>query len=168
MLAIFVIVGLVGSDASVISSTGHSDETNIIGTYGDDCIGNLYMNHDGSFENAYRWQFEGCQPPYYGALAEVFDLGQDAINRTAMWLTQTGNFSGQPLDAYVWDGGIGSDPGAVIYFSQGNCGWFVATDEDGPSGYPWTNVAPGIGFPTGWQHAADIFGACQSFGFGVY
>lgn len=41
-----------------------------------------------------------------------------------------------------WPDWPGSDPG-----------WFVVTDENGPgNGCPRTNIAPGIGYPTGWQH----------------
>lgn len=32
------------------------------------------------------------------------------------------------------------------------CGWFICADEDGFEGCSWTKIAPGIGYPTGWQH----------------
>jgi hypothetical protein len=33
------------------------------------------------------------------------------------------------------------------------CPWFIAGDENGPgTGCPRTKIAPGIGYPTGWQH----------------
>jgi hypothetical protein len=51
------------------------------------------------------------------------------------------------------------------------CGWYTASDENGPDqGCPRTNVAPGIGYPTGWQHpdAIPIFGACRHLGIREY
>ena len=47
-------------------------------------------------------------------------------------------------------------------------GFFVAADEDGPGGHPWTNIAPGIGYPTGWQPANTIWRDCQSLGIGIH
>ena len=47
-------------------------------------------------------------------------------------------------------------------------GWFIAIDQNGPGGHPWTNIAPGIGFPTGWHDPEVVWGATQSLGFGVY
>ncbi len=48
------------------------------------------------------------------------------------------------------------------------CSWYIAVDEDGPEGHPWTNVAPGVGYPTGWQHPAVIWGVTSSLGIGFY
>jgi hypothetical protein len=43
-----------------------------------------------------------------------------------------------------------------------------SADENGPGGHPWTHVAPGFGYPTGWQHPATIWGETRSLGMGVY
>jgi len=48
------------------------------------------------------------------------------------------------------------------------CAWYIGADLDGFGGYPWTNCAPGSGYPTGWQNPAIVWGSCQSLGFGVY
>lgn len=46
-------------------------------------------------------------------------------------------------------------------------GWFVAADETGDgAGTPRTKIAPGIGYPTGWQHpsAHPAFANCRDLG----
>lgn len=48
------------------------------------------------------------------------------------------------------------------------CGWFCAADLDGPGGYPWTYIAPGIGYPTGWNDPSIIWGQTQSLGLAAY
>jgi hypothetical protein len=48
------------------------------------------------------------------------------------------------------------------------CGYFVAADLDGFGGCPFTNIAPGIGYPTGWQNASNVWGATQSIGIGAW
>jgi hypothetical protein len=53
-------------------------------------------------------------------------------------------------------------------FAWMECPWCIASDEDGFGGHPWTNVAPGIGYPTGWQNPGVLWGPCQSLGFGVF
>lgn len=50
-------------------------------------------------------------------------------------------------------------------------GWYVAADENGfGGGLPRTNIAPGIGFPTGWQHpnVVSTFAGCQDLGIATY
>jgi len=50
-------------------------------------------------------------------------------------------------------------------------GWYVAADENGfGGGCPRTNIAPGIGYPTGWQHpnVVSSFAGCMDLGIGVY
>jgi hypothetical protein len=100
------------------------------------------VNHDWSFENAYAWSCDGSIPPYYGAWEEAFDLGPGVVECGAYWFTQIGYFPSLPMDAYVWQGGAG--------------------------GCPWTCIAPGIGYPTGWQHPSVVFPHCRSLGIGVY
>ena len=46
--------------------------------------------------------------------------------------------------------------------------YFIASDENGPGGHPWTNIAPGIGYPTGWNHPNVVWPDCQSLGIGFY
>jgi len=50
-------------------------------------------------------------------------------------------------------------------------GWYVASDENGfGGGLPRTNIAPGIGYPTGWNHpnVVSTFAGCQDLGIGTY
>ena len=48
-------------------------------------------------------------------------------------------------------------------------GWYIAADEDGPAdGLPRTNIAPGIGYTTGWNHVNVAFPHCQDLGIGTY
>jgi hypothetical protein len=47
------------------------------------------------------------------------------------------------------------------------CAWYVAADETGDGlGIPRTKIAPGIGYPTGWQHpnVQPIFANCRDLG----
>jgi hypothetical protein len=50
------------------------------------------------------------------------------------------------------------------------CGWFTASDEDGFAGCRLTKIAPGIGYPTGWQDCTIVgtFAGCQSLGLGIW
>ncbi len=205
LLAVLVLAA--GANAADFTSTGYSKETTINVLGSDQCTATLYYNHDGSFENGYCWQMGGVVPgTTYGAFGEGFDLGQGLVECAAIWVTQTGSWFGQPVDIYLWSGGVTGVPGDVMWVNTGQqfqqigfwpsitqndfeigycldgeftvgywadfstdvCGWYIASDEDGFGGYPWTNVAPGIGFPTGWQSPAVVWGVCQSLGFGVY
>jgi len=66
----------------------------------------------------------------------------------------------------------GSIPGQAGGFTVGYwgdwpsapCGYFVAADLDGPGGRPWTYIAPGIGYPTGWNDPSMVWGPTQSLG----
>jgi hypothetical protein len=47
-------------------------------------------------------------------------------------------------------------------------GWFCGADLNGFGGIPWTYIAPGIGYPTGWNDPSIIWGPTQSMGCGAY
>jgi hypothetical protein len=51
---------------------------------------------------------------------------------------------------------------------SGPCAWYVAADLDGDEGHPWTNIAPGIGYPTGWNDVSSVWGYTPSIGIGAY
>ncbi|MBD3236627.1 MAG: hypothetical protein GF330_07980 [Candidatus Eisenbacteria bacterium] len=53
-------------------------------------------------------------------------------------------------------------------FTEQPLQWCICADEDGPGGYPWTCVMPGLGYPTGWNHPEVVFGTCQSLLIGAY
>jgi len=48
------------------------------------------------------------------------------------------------------------------------CPYFIGADLDGFGGCPYTNIAPGIGYPTGWQNASTVWGPTQALGIGVW
>jgi hypothetical protein len=50
------------------------------------------------------------------------------------------------------------------------CPWYVASDTNGPAGHPWTDIVPGIGFPSGWRSPAVVggWGPVTSLGIGYY
>ncbi len=47
-------------------------------------------------------------------------------------------------------------------------GWYTCFDLDGPQGMSRTNIAPGIGYPTGWQDVSTIFEPIRNLGIGAY
>jgi hypothetical protein len=169
--------------------------------------GALVCDHDGSFESAYAWQGQDEAAPYYGAFAEAYDLGEGTITCGAFWLTSlSGWYTPDTADCYVWAGGVGSAPGAVLaavlsvplsgvppwpqvnenvvemhvavegafaigYWGPwaGDLAWYYcAADLDGPVGHPWTCIAPGSGYASGWQDPSIIWGPTRSMGLGVY
>ncbi len=59
--------------------------------------------------------------------------------------------------------------GYYVDLSGSPCQFFVAVDEGNGGGHPWTNVAPGGGYPSGWQHPGVVWGMMDiSLGIGVY
>jgi len=48
------------------------------------------------------------------------------------------------------------------------CAYFVGADTDGFGGCPMTNIAPGIGYPTGWNSVSTVWGPTQSIGIGAW
>ena len=53
-------------------------------------------------------------------------------------------------------------------FSTQGCGYYVAADLNGPGGCPMTNIAPGIGYPTGRNNASVVWGPVQAIGIGSW
>ena len=45
---------------------------------------------------------------------------------------------------------------------------FICADQDGPGGHPWTCIAPGIAYPSGWQHPSIVWGDCASLVIGPF
>jgi hypothetical protein len=198
----------VAANASNPVQLGISNDVIVIGSGADACAnGVLNVNHDGSFENGYAWQYAGSVAPYYGAFGEGYDLGTGTVFCGAYWpSTMPGYFYGQSADCYVWDGGVGGAPGAVLGVTTGVvfpnvpnwpaaaqndvdlnvavtgpftvgfwgnwpgalCGYFCCADLNGFGGYPWTNIAPGIGYPTGWNDPSIVWGTTQSMAIGAW
>jgi hypothetical protein len=206
---LMALLGIAGSAcAADLASTGSSANTTVIPSGSDDCSETLYYNHDGSFENGFCWQYGGVVPPTCGAFGEGFDMPFSGclIECIDLWVTQIGNYSGQSLDLFLWEGGVNSPPGGVIHvvtgvtlsnvplwpalgqnpiefhggagghftvgfwtdFSVQTCQWYIGCDENGFGGHPWTNIAPGLGYPTGWQNPAVVWDICHSLGIGIH
>jgi hypothetical protein len=203
LLAVLALVGAAG--AADYSELGYSEDTIVISDQSDQCSGVMIYNHDFSFENGYCWQYGGIVPPYYGCFAEGFDVGAVNVECGLYWLSQIGYYMGQPLDAYVWAGGVTGPPGDVLCvtpgvtglnigywpsctmneveigccvpgefttgywadFSAMVCQWYCCADLNGFGGFPWTCIAPGIGYPTGWQDPTLIWGTTQSMAIGA-
>jgi hypothetical protein len=53
-------------------------------------------------------------------------------------------------------------------YSNQPCGYFVAADTNGFGGCPYTNIAPGIGYPTGWNNVSVVWGRTVSIGIAVW
>jgi hypothetical protein len=51
-------------------------------------------------------------------------------------------------------------------FAGGPANFGCAMDQDGFGGVPRTNIAPAIGYPTGWNHPSVAGYALQAFGLG--
>ena len=201
------LLAVMPSGASNAVSLGYSDETTIVGPQRECSGGTLVYNHDGSFENGYIWQYGGLVPPYYGAFGEAYDLTCGTVRCAAFWLTTLpGGWWDQDTDCYIWDGGLGEEPGLVVAVVSGvwfsnipnwpavgrndvdmnvsvsgpftigywtDCPlsspyFFCAADENGPGGHPWTCIAPGIGYPTGWQHPSVVWPDARSIGCGLW
>lgn len=59
-----------------------------------------------------------------------------------------------------WLGFWGEWPGSSTEY-------YVGADLDGPGGCPMTNIAPGIGYPSGWQPVSVAFGPTSALGIGA-
>lgn len=106
-------------------------------------------NQAGQSMDVYVWSDNGTDDP--GAvIALVPDVDPGTV---ATWPAVSAH--SVPLDVLVsgnwWVGYWGDWPGA-------NAGWFVAADENGPGGNPRTEIAPGIGYASGWYHPGIVFG----------
>jgi hypothetical protein len=44
-------------------------------------------------------------------------------------------------------------------FSRQPPGYFIPVDYDGLEGCPFTNIAPAVGYPTGWHHVDVVWGS---------
>jgi hypothetical protein len=68
-----------------------------------------------------------------------------------------------PVSGSFWVGEWGNWPG-----HPGTCTWFMAVDQDGNEpGCPFTYIAPGLGWPSGWQHADVVWGQGSTKALGI-
>lgn len=92
----------------------------IVPTVAESCSdANLLVHHDGSFENGFAWEWLGVGPPYTGAFAESYVLGPGMVECVSLWHSQIGLYAGQSTDVFVWEGGVTTEPGAVLAVATG-------------------------------------------------
>ncbi|MFN8549649.1 MAG: hypothetical protein U0527_17185 [Candidatus Eisenbacteria bacterium] len=63
------------------------------------------------------------------------------------------------VDGRVWIGFWPQWPGQIAQ-------WYVGADLNGPGGCSKTNIAPGIGYPSGWNNVSVVWGPTQALGIG--
>jgi hypothetical protein len=111
--------------------------------------------------DAYVWASDGTNPTSVLSLTPALP-----VTGIGLWPNVTTH------DINVVDAAVSGDyfvgfwgiwPGAQNLF-------YIASDEDGFGGSPRTNIAPGIGYPTGWNSPTVIpnFAGCQALGIGAY
>lgn len=115
-------------------------------------------NDVGQTLDAYAWADAGGVP---GAVLNVSTGANPgpiafwpSLSRHAFPLNVNGNCADT-----TWVGYWGNWPAA-------GSGWFVGADLDGFGGLPYTNIAPGIGYPTGWNNVSIVWGPTQALGAG--
>jgi hypothetical protein len=118
--------------------------------------------NDGSYLlDAYVWADDQGMPGNVLAVVAGYDPNPIAlwpnISRITVPITA-------PVDGPFWVGEWGEWP------DGGNSTrWFIAADEEGPgSGCPFTNIAPGCGYPTGWHNCNVIWQNARALGIGYH
>lgn len=109
--------------------------------------------------NAYLWDDAGGTPG--NVLSMTSGLNPCPVATWPNISTHDFALTGAVVGGPFWIGYWGD-------FSAQACGYFVAADLDGFGGCPFTNIAPGIGYPTGWQNASSVWGPTQSIGIGAW
>ena len=108
--------------------------------------------------DVYVWSDAGGRPGTVRAVVSGYDPGTvatwPAVSRHVVPLSV--DCAGEP----IWVGFWGDWAGAPAPFA-------IAADVDGPPGDPQTNIAPGIGFPQGWDDVSTVWGPTASLGIGV-
>ncbi len=115
--------------------------------------------YNGQRLDAYLWNSDGCNPTSVTSV----DLGI-SISAPGIWPTITLHdidTSDEPVSGDFFVGYWGEWPGA-------SAGWYVGADLNGIGGKPRTNIAPGIGYPTGWADPSIVWGQTQALGISVY
>ncbi|MBK8233608.1 MAG: fibronectin type III domain-containing protein [Candidatus Eisenbacteria bacterium] len=106
------------------------------------------------------WADAGGVPGQVLGVTTIWPQGE--IPRWPAVRRHRGEFGLLADDRGVWVGVRSFTPGSPAEF-------FVAADLDGISGSgpgPMTNVAPGLGYPSGWQSVSSVFGPTVALGIG--
>ncbi len=109
--------------------------------------------------DAYIWEFDGQNPGSVLAVKSGLHISPPAIwpNFSLVDIAIATPQYFCPVFVGYW----GNWPGA-------RAGWFIGADLNGYGGEPRTNIAPGIGYPTGWNDPSIVWGPTQALGIGVY
>ncbi|MEZ4651972.1 MAG: hypothetical protein R3E97_24860 [Candidatus Eisenbacteria bacterium] len=110
--------------------------------------------------DVYVWQDQGGLPGVVACVEYGVDPGTIAwfpsVSRHTISLSSV-----CCVESPWWVGYWGNWPGMLS-------DWYVGADQDnGSSGFPFTNVAPGIGYPTGWQNVSVTWGPTSALGIGA-
>jgi len=113
--------------------------------------------------DVYLWDDQGGVPGAVRCILPGVDPGP--IN---YWPTTSRHVVELPggccVDSAWWIGFWGDWPGEVA-------GWFIAADLNGGpwprNGCPYTNIAPGVGYPTGWTNVETVWGPTMALGIGA-
>lgn len=76
----------------------------------EDCM--LMMHSDGTYENGYAWEADGCVPPEFGAFAERYE-GRWEVLQVILDLTSITWPIDPRADIYIWGDDAGA-PGSVL------------------------------------------------------
>jgi len=110
--------------------------------------------------DAYVWADDGGLPG--SVLSVTTGLLPPSVPRWPQVGTNDLGIQYTQVDGAFW---LGFCAGAPSY----SCGYFIAADLDGPdAGCPVTNIAPGIGYPTGWHDVDIAWGPTQALGIGAW
>jgi len=117
-------------------------------------------NFVGQSCDVYVWDSDGTNPNNVLAVATGV-----VVSAPAQWPSISNHDVDTP-DIAEMTGGVfvgywGNWPGA-------GSGYYVAADQDGFGGLPRTNIAPGIGYPTGWNDPSVVWGTTQALGLCAY
>jgi hypothetical protein len=111
----------------------------------------------GQTMDSYVWDDAGGIPGAVNCVVVGADPGP-----VAFWPSVSRHTIPMPLcctgEAW-WVGYWGNWPGLMT-------AWFIGADLDGFGGCPFTHIAPGIGFPTGWTNVSVVWGPTQALGIG--
>ncbi|MEZ4650243.1 MAG: right-handed parallel beta-helix repeat-containing protein [Candidatus Eisenbacteria bacterium] len=110
--------------------------------------------------DVYVWDDDGGIPG--AVLCVVTDIIPDFISWWPEVSRHTVDLPACATGPVWWTGFWGNWPLAAS-------GWFIAADLDGPGGgAPYTNITPGIGYPTGWNNVSVVWGPTQALGIGAF
>jgi hypothetical protein len=142
-------------------------------------FGESYDLGTGTVACAALWvtKLPGFQPPEI-ADCYVWEGGIDGFPGEVLAVVAQVNLAPVPFWPTVGQKDIEMDVTVSGDFTVGYWGdfpgsyalFFCAADENGPGGHPWTCIAPGIGYPSGWQNPSVIepWAQVKALGCGVY